>query len=207
MGGCADSIQANTTWVMHEDTLNKVRNENSAGSQVDVVTDRQGTTIMGRPVITSDYAPDFTGTTSGSESFCVVGDLQAAYTLVVRSPLLIERVDPRYVNRVADVPGRILRNGQIGRRGHRANGPASPVEHLAKMSAHASHGRVAAGRRFRDRRHARAGRRLFSDGRRPRSSPYRFVALHHGTEGANPGLRQRRNFARPSRRRAELGDL
>ena len=88
-------FKPNATWVMHEDTLNKVRNENSAGSQVDVVTDRQGTTIMGRPVITSDYAPDFTGTTSGSESFCVVGDLQAAYTLVVRSPLLIERVDPR----------------------------------------------------------------------------------------------------------------
>ena len=40
---------------MHENVLNQVRNDAGAASQVDLVTDRQGTSLMGRPVVTSSY--------------------------------------------------------------------------------------------------------------------------------------------------------
>jgi len=86
-------FKSNATWVMHEDVLNQIRNLDGAAAQVDLHSGPNGVTLMSRPVVTTDYAPDFTGTT-GSENFLVVGDLRQAYTLVVRSPLIVERVDP-----------------------------------------------------------------------------------------------------------------
>jgi HK97 family phage major capsid protein len=81
----------NAAWLMHEDVLNQIRNLNAAGAQIDLVTDRQGVALMGRPVITSSYCPDFTGTT-GSENFAVLADLQSAYTVAVRMAMTVERV-------------------------------------------------------------------------------------------------------------------
>ena len=83
-------FRANATWVMHEDVLSQVRNIAGAASQIDVVTDRQGVALMGRPVVTTSYAPDFTGT-SGSESFLVVGDL-SGYTVAHRLGVTVEMI-------------------------------------------------------------------------------------------------------------------
>ena len=76
---------------MHENVLNQVRNDAGAASQVDLVTDRQGTSLMGRPVVTSSYFRDFTGTT-GSESFLTVGDLSVGYTVASRLGLQVELI-------------------------------------------------------------------------------------------------------------------
>ena len=83
-------FRASATWAMHEDVLNQVRNDAGAASQVDLVVDRQGTMLMGRPVVTSSYFPDFTGTT-GSESFLTVGDL-SGYTVASRLGVTVELI-------------------------------------------------------------------------------------------------------------------
>jgi len=83
-------FRASATWVCHENVLSQVRNIAGAASQVDLVVDRQGTTLMGRPVVTSSYCPDFTGTT-GAESFLVLGDL-SGYTLATRLGVTVELV-------------------------------------------------------------------------------------------------------------------
>ena len=58
-----ERFRPSATWCMHQDVLNQIRNADGAAAQVDLVVDRQGTSLMGRPVITSSYFPDFTGTT------------------------------------------------------------------------------------------------------------------------------------------------
>jgi HK97 family phage major capsid protein len=83
-------FRATSTWLMHEDVLSQVRNIAGAASQVDLVSDRQGVSLMGRPVVTSSYCPDFTGT-SGSESFLVVGDF-SGYTVAHRVGVTVELV-------------------------------------------------------------------------------------------------------------------
>jgi HK97 family phage major capsid protein len=85
-----ERFRSRSTWVMHSDVLSQVRNIAGAASQVDVVVDRLGTSIMGRPVITSDYCPDFTGTT-GAENFLVVGDL-SGFTVAQRCGVTVELV-------------------------------------------------------------------------------------------------------------------
>jgi HK97 family phage major capsid protein len=101
-------FRASATWVMHEDVLSQVRNDAGAASQVDIVVDRQGTMIMGRPVITSSYFPDFSGT-SGSANYLVVGDL-SGYTVASRLGLQVELCP-----QMRDVTGR-----PIGERGYLA---------------------------------------------------------------------------------------
>ena len=81
---------ATSTWVMHQDVLPQIRNIAGAASQVDLVTDRQGVALMGRPVVTSSYCPDFTGT-SASESFLTIGDL-SGYTVAQRLGVTVEFV-------------------------------------------------------------------------------------------------------------------
>ena len=83
-------FRASSSWVMHENVLSQIRNLAGAASQVDLVVDRQGTMLMGRPVVTSSYCPDFTGTT-GSENFTVLGDL-SGYTLATRLGMTVELV-------------------------------------------------------------------------------------------------------------------
>ena len=75
---------------MHEDVLNQIRNADGAAAQVDLVVDRQGTSLMGRPVVTSSYFPDFVGTT-GSESYLTVGDL-SGYTVASRLGVTVELI-------------------------------------------------------------------------------------------------------------------
>jgi HK97 family phage major capsid protein len=75
---------------MHQDVLSQVRNDAGAASQIDVVVDRQGTMIMGRPVISSSYFPDFVSTT-GSASFLTVGDL-SGFTLANRLGVTVELI-------------------------------------------------------------------------------------------------------------------
>ena len=83
-------FRKNATWVCHEDVLTRLRNIDGAASQVDLVVDRAGTTIMGRPVLTSSYCPDWTGT-SGAASYLVVGDL-SGYTIAKRTGLVVELI-------------------------------------------------------------------------------------------------------------------
>jgi HK97 family phage major capsid protein len=84
-------FKPNATWVMHETVLNQIRNLDGAASQVDLQHDRQGTTLYGRPVICSDYAPSFSSVT-GSEPFLVVADIRAAMTIAFRTPMTVENI-------------------------------------------------------------------------------------------------------------------
>jgi HK97 family phage major capsid protein len=86
--------RANASWVMSEGVLNQIRSFNTTGPQVDLVTDRQGVTLMGRPVLQTDYAPGWTATT-GAASILVVGDL-SGYTIPVRLGMTVEVVDSAF---------------------------------------------------------------------------------------------------------------
>ena len=85
-----ERFRPSATWCMHEDVLNQIRNADGAAAQVDLVVDRQGTSLMGRPVVTSSYFPDFVGTT-GSESYLTVGDL-SGYTVASRLGVTVELI-------------------------------------------------------------------------------------------------------------------
>jgi HK97 family phage major capsid protein len=86
-------FRAAASWVMHETVLNTLRGLSGTAdaAQVDLVTDRQGVTLMGRPVLLSDYCPSFTGTT-GAANYLVCGDLNAGYTVAVRAGMQVELV-------------------------------------------------------------------------------------------------------------------
>ena len=86
-------FRAAASWVMHETVLNQIRGLSGTtdAAQVDLVTDRQGVTLMGRQVLLSDYCPAFTGTT-GAANYIVCGDLNAGYTVAVRAGMTVELV-------------------------------------------------------------------------------------------------------------------
>jgi len=83
-------FRATSSWVMNESVLSQVRNFAGAASQVDLVSDRQGVSLMGRPVVVSDYAPSFTGTT-GTANYLVVGDF-SGFTVAHRVGVTVELV-------------------------------------------------------------------------------------------------------------------
>ncbi|MBF6557026.1 MAG: phage major capsid protein [Acidimicrobiales bacterium] len=85
-----ERFKGSSTFVLHTDVLSQIRNDSGAAAQVDLVVDRAGTSLFGRPCVTSSYCPDFTGTT-GAENFLAVGDL-SGYHLAVRQGVTVEMV-------------------------------------------------------------------------------------------------------------------
>ena len=102
-----ERFRDDAVWVMHPDVLSQIRADAGAASQVDLLSDRQGVTLMSKRVIESTHCPDYTGTTSGSTQYLAVGSM-SAYTLVTRMNLYVERI----ANMRASASGRPL--GQLG---------------------------------------------------------------------------------------------
>lgn len=85
--------QPSTRWVMNVTVENLIRafGNNLALSDYTVNLAADGTSVLtGRPVILTDYAPSFTGTT-GTFSYCVVGDFQH-FVIVQRAGMTVELV-------------------------------------------------------------------------------------------------------------------
>ena len=81
------------TWVMHTSADNEIRKASASASgafyTVNLAEGGIGT-LLGRPVVLSDYAPEFTGTT-GAANILVVGDF-SNYVIAQRAGMTVELV-------------------------------------------------------------------------------------------------------------------
>lgn len=87
-----ERYRANATWFMHTDVENEIRafgNQADGYYTVNLAAGGIGT-LFGRPVRTSDYAPEFTGTT-GAANILVVGDF-SNFLVAQRAGMSIELV-------------------------------------------------------------------------------------------------------------------
>jgi HK97 family phage major capsid protein len=88
-----ERYRSRATWVMHTSAENEVRKfaASSDGAYYTVNLAAGGVgTLMGRPIIVSDYAPEFTGTT-GAANILVVGDF-SEYLIAQRAGMTVELV-------------------------------------------------------------------------------------------------------------------
>lgn len=89
-----ERFRAHATWVYSPSIDSKIRNfgNNLALADFTVNLAADGTSVLtGRPVVVSDYAPAFTGTT-GAENFAVVGDF-SNFLIVQRAGMTVELVN------------------------------------------------------------------------------------------------------------------
>ena len=90
-GELPERYRARATWVMSTDVENEIRtfSSTSSGAYYTVNITQGGTpTLFGRPVVKSDYAPSFTGTT-GAANILVVGDF-SNYVIAQRAGMSLE---------------------------------------------------------------------------------------------------------------------
>lgn len=88
-----ERYRASATWVMHTDVENEIRTFSStnSGAYYTVNISQGGLgTLFGRPVVTTDYAPEFTGTT-GAANILVVGDF-SNFVIAQRAGMTVELV-------------------------------------------------------------------------------------------------------------------
>lgn len=88
-----ERYRSRSTWVAHQSVVNKFSGFGNGNALSDYTVNLQtdGTpTLMGRPVVVSDYAPSFVGTT-GSESFAVIGDF-SNFLIVQRAGMSVELI-------------------------------------------------------------------------------------------------------------------
>lgn len=88
-----ERYRSRATWVMHTSVENEVRKfaATSDGAYYTVNLAAGGVgTLMGRPIVVSDYAPEFTGTT-GAANILVVGDF-SNYVIAQRAGMTVELV-------------------------------------------------------------------------------------------------------------------
>jgi HK97 family phage major capsid protein len=81
------------TWVMSPSVLSKVSQFGNGLAISDYTVNllQDGSSVIaGRPVVISDYAPSFTGT-SGAENFCCLGDF-SRYVFVSRAGMSVELI-------------------------------------------------------------------------------------------------------------------
>lgn len=81
------------TWIMHTDVENEIRTFSSSDSGAYYTVNlREGAVgqLFGRPVVTTDYAPEFTGTT-GAANILVVGDF-SNFVIAQRAGMTVELV-------------------------------------------------------------------------------------------------------------------
>jgi len=88
-----ERYRANATWVMNTDVENEIRTfaagADSAYYTVDLQAGGIGT-LFGRPIRTTDYAPEFTGTT-GAANILVVGDF-SNFLVAQRAGMSVELI-------------------------------------------------------------------------------------------------------------------
>jgi len=88
-----ERYRANATWVMNVDVENEIRSfaagADSAYYTVDLAAGGIGT-LFGRPIRTTDYAPEFTGTT-GAANILVVGDF-SNFVVAQRAGMSVELI-------------------------------------------------------------------------------------------------------------------
>lgn len=90
-GGLPERYRSRATWVMSTDVENEIRSfssDNSGGYYTVNLTQGGVGTLFGRPVVLSDYAPNFTGTT-GAANILVVGDF-SNYVIAQRAGMTVE---------------------------------------------------------------------------------------------------------------------
>jgi HK97 family phage major capsid protein len=88
-----ERYKARATWIMSTDVENEIRSfsANDTGAYYTVNITQGGIgNLFGRPVITSDYAPEFTGTT-GAANILVVGDF-SNFVVAQRAGMTVELV-------------------------------------------------------------------------------------------------------------------
>ncbi len=89
-GALPERYRSRATWVMSTDVENEIRSfgvDNDAFYTVNLAAGGTGT-LFGRPVVLSDYAPQFTGTT-GAANILVVGDF-SNYVIAQRAGMTLE---------------------------------------------------------------------------------------------------------------------
>jgi len=88
-----ERYRANATWIMNTDVENEIRSfaagADSAYYTVDLSAGGIGT-LFGRPIRTTDYAPEFTGTT-GAANILVVGDF-SNFLVAQRAGMSVELI-------------------------------------------------------------------------------------------------------------------
>ena len=88
-----ERYKGNAAWIMHTDVENEIRTfgngDNSAYYSVNLAAGGIGT-LFGRPIYTTDYAPEFTGTT-GVAGLTVVGDFQN-FVVAQRAGMSVELI-------------------------------------------------------------------------------------------------------------------
>lgn len=90
-GELPERYRSRATWVMSTDVENEIRtfSSTSSGAYYTVNLTQGGTgTLFGRPVVLSDYAPAFTGTT-GAANILVVGDF-SNFVIAQRAGMSVE---------------------------------------------------------------------------------------------------------------------
>jgi HK97 family phage major capsid protein len=90
-GALPERYRSRATWVMSTDVENEIRtfSSTSSGAYYTVNLREGGTgTLFGRPVVLSDYAPNFTGTT-GAANILVVGDF-SNFVIAQRAGMTLE---------------------------------------------------------------------------------------------------------------------
>ena len=88
-----ERYRSRATWIMSTDVENEVRtfSANDTGAYYTVNLTQGGIgNLFGRPVLTSDYAPEFTGTT-GAANILVVGDF-SNFVVAQRAGMTVELV-------------------------------------------------------------------------------------------------------------------
>ena len=90
-GALPERYRSRATWVMSTDVENEIRSfssDNSGGYYTVNLTQGGTGTLFGRPVVLSDYAPNFTGTT-GAANILVVGDF-SNFVIAQRAGMTVE---------------------------------------------------------------------------------------------------------------------
>lgn len=88
-----ERYRSRSTWVMHTSVENEIRKFAATSSDAYYTVDlREGGVgrLMGRPIVVSDYAPAFTGTT-GAANILVVGDF-SNFVIAQRAGMTVELV-------------------------------------------------------------------------------------------------------------------
>jgi HK97 family phage major capsid protein len=88
-----ERYRSRATWIMHTDVENEIRTfaANDTGAYYTINLTQGGIgNLFGRPVVTTDYAPEFTGTT-GAANILVVGDF-SNFLIAQRAGMTVELV-------------------------------------------------------------------------------------------------------------------
>jgi HK97 family phage major capsid protein len=87
-----DKLRDNSVWLMHPSMLSQIENAESGGlSLAEFHYSPAGVPLLhGRPVIETQYAPAFTGSTAGSTQLLTLVDVANGFGVANRVPTIVE---------------------------------------------------------------------------------------------------------------------